>query len=54
MVSRSAKNASEKFSCLGSFKETAEIETGMAEKSSWGQANRQQKHGLVSFFLLII
>jgi len=28
-------------------KETAEIETGMAEKSSWDQANRRQKHGLV-------
>jgi len=47
--------------------ETAEIETGMAEKSSWDQANRRQKHGLVwrnrkknsdyfylLFFLLII
>jgi hypothetical protein len=29
------------------LKETAEIETGMPEKSSWDQANRQQKHGLV-------
>ena len=29
------------------FKETAEIETGMAEKSSWDQANRRQEHGLV-------
>jgi hypothetical protein len=29
------------------FKETAEIETGMAEKSSWDQANRRQKLGLV-------
>jgi hypothetical protein len=29
------------------LKETAEIETGMAEKSSWDQANRRQKHGLV-------
>jgi hypothetical protein len=29
------------------FKETAEIETGMAEKSSWDQANRWQKLGLV-------
>ncbi len=28
-------------------KETAEIETGMAEKSSWGQANGRQKLGLV-------
>jgi hypothetical protein len=28
---------------LGTFKEAAEIETGMAEKSSWNQANRQQK-----------
>jgi hypothetical protein len=28
-------------------KDTTEIETGMAEKSSWDQANRQQKHGLV-------
>ncbi len=29
------------------FKETAEIETGMAEKSSWDQANRRQNLGLV-------
>jgi hypothetical protein len=29
------------------LKETAEIETGMAEKSSWDQANKRQKHGLV-------
>ncbi len=29
------------------LKETVETETGMAEKSSWDQANRQQKHGLV-------
>jgi hypothetical protein len=29
------------------FKETAEIETGMAGKSSWDQANRRQKLGLV-------
>ncbi len=29
------------------LKETAEIETGMAEKSSWDQANRRQKLGLV-------
>ena len=28
-------------------KETAEIETGMAEKSSWDQANIWQKLGLV-------
>jgi hypothetical protein len=50
-------------------KETAEIETEMAENSSWGQANLQQKLGLVwrnrkkssqiikdylPFFLLII
>jgi hypothetical protein len=28
-------------------KETAEIETGMEEKSSWDQANIQQKLGLV-------
>jgi hypothetical protein len=28
-------------------KETAEIETGMAEKSSWDQANKRQKLGLV-------
>jgi hypothetical protein len=28
-------------------KETAEIETGMAEKSSWEQANIRQKLGLV-------
>ncbi len=28
-------------------KETAEIETGMAEKSSWDQANIQKKPGLV-------
>jgi hypothetical protein len=28
-------------------KETAEIETGMAEKSSWDQTNIQQKLGLV-------
>ncbi len=28
------------------LKETAEIETGMAEKSTWNQANRWQKHGL--------
>jgi len=33
-------------SCLP-FKETAEIETGMAEKSSWDQANIWQKLGLV-------
>jgi hypothetical protein len=39
------------FSCYLLFsqfvKETAEIETGMAEKSRWGQANIQQKLGLV-------
>ena len=29
------------------FKETAETETGMAGKSSWDQANRPQKLGLV-------
>jgi hypothetical protein len=29
------------------LKETAENETGMAEKSSWDQANRRQKHGFV-------
>ncbi len=28
-------------------KETAEIETGIAEKSSWDQANIQKKLGLV-------
>jgi hypothetical protein len=28
-------------------KETAENETGMAEKSDWDQANRRQKPGLV-------
>jgi hypothetical protein len=28
-------------------KETAEIETGMAEKSCWDQANLRQKLGLV-------
>jgi hypothetical protein len=28
-------------------KETAEIETGMAEKFSWDQANIRQKLGLV-------
>jgi hypothetical protein len=28
-------------------KETAEIETGMAGNSSWDQANRRQKFGLV-------
>jgi hypothetical protein len=33
-----------KFVCL---LETAEIETGMAEKSSWNQANIRQKLGLV-------
>jgi hypothetical protein len=27
--------------------DTTEIETGMAEKSSWDQANRRQKFGLV-------
>ncbi len=32
--------------CL-SVKETAEIETGMAEMSSWDQANIRQKLGLV-------
>jgi hypothetical protein len=32
---------------LSPFKETQEIETGMAEKSSWDQANMQQKLGLV-------
>jgi hypothetical protein len=32
---------------LGPFKERAENYTGMAEKSSWDQANRRQKHGLV-------
>jgi hypothetical protein len=31
--------------CL-SVKETAEIETGMSEKSSWDQANIRQKLGL--------
>ncbi len=34
------------FVCL-LVKETAEIETGMAEKSSWDQANIRQKLGLV-------
>jgi hypothetical protein len=34
------------FSCL-LVKETAEIETGMAEKSSWDQANIRHKLGLV-------
>jgi hypothetical protein len=29
------------------LKEPTEIETGRAEKSSWDQANRRQKHGLV-------
>jgi hypothetical protein len=29
------------------FKETAEIETGMAEESGWDKANRRQKLGLV-------
>jgi hypothetical protein len=29
------------------IKETAEIETGMAEKSSWDKANIRQKLGLV-------
>ncbi len=29
------------------LKETAEIETGMAEKSSWDQANTWQKHDLM-------
>jgi hypothetical protein len=29
------------------LKETAKIETGMAEKSSWDLANKRQKHGLV-------
>jgi hypothetical protein len=29
------------------LKETAEIEKGKAEKSSWDQANRRQKLGLV-------
>jgi hypothetical protein len=29
------------------LKETAEIETGMAEKPSWDQANRRQNLGLV-------
>jgi hypothetical protein len=29
------------------FNETEEIETGMAGKSSWDQANRRQKLGLV-------
>jgi hypothetical protein len=33
-----------KFVCL---LETAEIQTGMAEKSSWNQANIRQKLGLV-------
>jgi hypothetical protein len=28
-------------------KETAEIETGVAEKSSWDQADKRQKLGLV-------
>jgi hypothetical protein len=32
---------------LYAAKETAEIETGMAEKSSWNQANILQKVGLV-------
>jgi hypothetical protein len=29
------------------LKETTEIDTGMAEKFSWDEANRRQKHGLV-------
>jgi hypothetical protein len=32
---------------LLSFLQIAEIETGMAEKSRWDQANGRQKHGLV-------
>ncbi len=32
---------------ITSIKETAEIEAGMAEKSSWDQANRRQNLGLV-------
>jgi hypothetical protein len=32
---------------ITSIKESAEIETGMAEKSSWDQANRRQNLGLV-------
>jgi hypothetical protein len=33
---------------MGNFlKETAELETGMAEKSSWDQTNRRKKLGLV-------
>jgi hypothetical protein len=32
---------------LGTFKETADFETGMAEKSNWDQANIRQKLGLV-------
>jgi hypothetical protein len=32
---------------LGTFKKTAEIETGFAEKSSWDQANRREKIGFV-------
>ncbi len=36
-----------KFVCPCLLKETAENETGMAEKSTWDQANIRQKLGLV-------
>jgi hypothetical protein len=35
-----------KYIVVNLLKETADIETGMAENSSWDQANRRQKHGL--------
>ncbi len=37
----------EVYKFITSIKETAEIETGMAEKSSWDQANSRQNLGLV-------
>jgi hypothetical protein len=46
LLKKDLNNVSKSIKVVNLFKETAEIETGMAEKSSWNQANRRQKHGL--------
>jgi hypothetical protein len=38
-----AKLKSKSIEVVNLLKENADIETGMAEKSSWDQANRRQK-----------
>jgi hypothetical protein len=46
-IAHLATRKSKSLQVVNLLEETAEIETGMAEKSSWDQANRHQKHGLV-------